>query len=132
METFTAASHHDILVLVIQVAILLISARLLGEFGQRLGQPAVVGEILAGVVLGPSLLAGFFPTLAPWVVPQTEIQGYLLEVIGLLGVMFLLILTGLETDIPLIRRHIKKGRRHRGRRPFAALYLRRRPGHIFA
>jgi len=54
METFSAAPHHDVFVLVLQVAVLLAAARALGECAQRLGQPAVVGEILAGIILGPS------------------------------------------------------------------------------
>lgn len=107
MEPFTAAPHHDVLALVIQVAVLLLSARALGELAQRLGQPAVVGEILAGIVLGPSLLSGFFPFIAEWVVPQTKVQGYLLEVVSMIGVMFLLLITGLETDLALIRRHAR-------------------------
>jgi len=107
VDVFTAASHHEVLVLVIQIAILLISARAFGVVAQRLGQPAVVGEILSGVILGPSLLSGLFPALGHWIVPQTEVQGYLVEVISLLGAMFLLIITGLETDLPLIRRHAK-------------------------
>jgi Kef-type K+ transport system membrane component KefB len=107
MDAFTAAPHQDILVLVVQIAILLASARILGEIAQRLGQPAVVGEILAGIVLGPSLLSGFVPALGQWVVPQTELQGYLLEVVSLLGVMFLLLITGLETDLRLIKRHAR-------------------------
>jgi len=107
MESFTAAPHHDVLVLIIQIAVLLSTARALGEIAQRLGQPAVIGEILAGIVLGPSLLSGFFPFINAWIVPQTEVQGYLLEVISLIGVMFLLLITGLETDLPLIRRHAR-------------------------
>ncbi|HEX3035744.1 MAG TPA: cation:proton antiporter [Thermodesulfobacteriota bacterium] len=107
METFTAAPHHDVLILVLQVAVLLLTARALGEVAQRLGQPAVVGEILAGIVLGPSLLSGFFPVIGEWIVPQTEVQGYLLEVISLIGVMFLLLITGLETDLALIRQHAR-------------------------
>jgi Kef-type K+ transport system membrane component KefB/nucleotide-binding universal stress UspA family protein len=104
---FSAASHHDILVLMIQIAVLLLAARGLGEVARRLGQPSVVGEILAGIVLGPSLLSGLFPFLGQWIVPQTEVQGYLIEVIGLIGVMFLLLITGIETDIPLIRRQAR-------------------------
>src|SRR5690606_35831723 len=65
---------------------------------------SVVGEIFAGVVLGPSLLSGLFPELGRWILPQSVEQGYLLEVVSLLGVMFLLIVTGLETDLGLIRR----------------------------
>jgi Kef-type K+ transport system membrane component KefB len=103
METFTAASHHDILVLMFQLAILLFTARMLGELAQWLGQPTVVGEIFAGILLGPSLLSGLIPALGEWIVPQTEVQGFLLENVSLLGVMFLLIVTGLEINIPLIR-----------------------------
>ncbi len=104
MDIFTPASHHDILVLLVQIAVLLVAARTFGEIAQRLGQPSVVGELLAGIILGPSLLSGFFPILHEWLVPQTEIQGYLIELVGMFGAMFLLIITGLETDIPLIKR----------------------------
>jgi Kef-type K+ transport system membrane component KefB len=102
-ETFTAAPHHDVLVLLVQVSVLLITARLMGEVAQRLGQPTVVGEILAGIILGPSLLSGLIPALGEWIVPHNEVQGYLLELVSLIGVLFLLLITGLEIDIPLIR-----------------------------
>ncbi len=107
MDIFTAASHHDILVLLFQLALLLFAARALGELAQRIGQPSVVGEILAGILLGPSFLSSLFPALGEWIVPQTEVQGYLLEVVSLLGAMFLLLITGLETDLGLIRRHAR-------------------------
>lgn len=107
MDIFTAASHHDVLLLVLRLAVLLAAARMLGDIAQRLGQPAVIGEISAGVLLGPSLLSGMFPALGAWIVPQTPVQGYLLEAVALLGAMFLLLLTGLETDLPLIRRRAR-------------------------
>ncbi|MGE3960538.1 MAG: cation:proton antiporter [Dehalococcoidia bacterium] len=100
---FAAAPHDDVLAFLVQVGILLLTARVLGTVAQRLGQPAVLGEILAGVILGPSLLAGFVPGVEEWVIPQTEPQGHLLEIVGLLGALFLLLLTGLETDLALIR-----------------------------
>ena len=103
---FTAASHHDVLALVIQIAVLLLAARAMGEIAMRLGQPSVVGEILSGIVLGPSLLASFVPAIGEWIVPQTVTQGYLLEVVSLIGAMFLLLITGLDTDLALIRRKI--------------------------
>jgi Kef-type K+ transport system membrane component KefB len=74
-QVFTAASHHDVLVLLVQISVLLLTARLLGELAQRLGQPTVVGEILAGIILGPSLLSGFVPFINEWIVPQTPVQG---------------------------------------------------------
>lgn len=106
-QPFTAASHHDVLVLLVQAAVLLATARLLGEVAQRLRQPSVVGELLAGIVLGPSLLSGLVPAAGQWLVPQTPVQGHLLEVLSLLGTLFLLFITGLETDLTLIRRHAR-------------------------
>ncbi len=107
MDVFSAAPHHNVLVLIVQVGVLLLAARAFGEIAQRLGQPSVVGELLAGIILGPSLLAGFFPFLSEWLVPQSPLQGYLLEVVSMIGAMFLMLITGLETDIKLIKRHAR-------------------------
>ncbi len=106
MEPFSAASHNEVLQLVVQIAALLFAARLFGGIATRFRQPTVVGEILAGVILGPSLLSGLVPVIGRWIVPQTAVQGYMLEVVALVGVMLLLVVTGLETDLGLIRRRI--------------------------
>ena len=106
METFAPASHNEVLQLVVQIAVLLAAARLLGGVARRLGQPAVVGEILAGVLLGPSLLSSLVPWIGSWILPRTQVQGHLLEVVALVGVMLLLVVTGLETDLALIRRRM--------------------------
>jgi Kef-type K+ transport system membrane component KefB/nucleotide-binding universal stress UspA family protein len=101
--SFTAAPHGDILHLLVMITVLLVVARGLGELSSRLGQPSVIGEIMAGVLLGPSVLGSISPTLVSWTVPQNATQGHLLEVVGLIGVMFLLVVIGFETDLALIR-----------------------------
>jgi len=107
MHTFSAAPHHEVLVVLLQLAVLLFAARSFGELAQRLDQPSVVGEIVAGILLGPSVLSSAFPVIGHWIVPQEEVQGYLLELVSLIGAMFLLLITGLDTDVPLIRRHAR-------------------------
>ncbi len=105
-EVFGAASHDEVLQLVTQVGVLLAVARAMGIAAQRLGQSSVIGEILAGIVLGPSLLSGWVPAIGDWILPQTAVQGHLLEVVSLIGVMLLMVVTGLETDLVLIRQRM--------------------------
>ncbi|MFC6716877.1 cation:proton antiporter [Natrialbaceae archaeon GCM10025810] len=107
MEVIEPIGHHDLFIVVAQLAVLLLVARGLGELFNSLGQPAVVGELLAGVVLGPSVLGLALPGAyeALFAVPESEF--HLLEIISWLGLIMLLIVTGLETDIDLI---ISKGR----------------------
>ena len=105
MVPFSAAPHHDVLGLLLQIATLLVVARAFGEIARRLGQPSVVGELLAGIVLGPSLLGAFVPFVDTWLIPDPGPQGYMLEVVGMMGAMFLLLITGMETDLALLKRH---------------------------
>lgn len=100
-------TDHDILVLLLQMTLLLVTARVLGGMAQWLGQPGVVGEILAGVLLGPSLLSGMLPGLATWLVPQTAVQVALLDVVALIGALFLLLIIGMEIDLTLIRQQLR-------------------------
>ncbi len=98
--------HYDTLILLVQISGLLLFARLLGELAQRIGQPAVVGEIFAGIILGPTLL-GNVPMVAEYMVPNDSGRNYL-TIISMLGAMFLLFIAGMETDIKLIKHHSKK------------------------
>jgi nucleotide-binding universal stress UspA family protein len=52
-------------------------------------------------------VSGLFPFLGQWLIPQNQVQGYLLELISLLGAMFLLLISRLETDLALIRHHAR-------------------------
>ena len=78
----------------------------MGEIAQRIGQPAVVGEIFAGILLGPTLL-GNVPMIAEYIVPNNSGKNYL-DIISMFGAMFLLFIAGMETDIKLIRIHSQK------------------------
>lgn len=97
--------HQEILKILIQLLLLLVTARVLGEISLKLKQPAVIGEIMAGVLLGPSLL-GNIETISPFV-DLYRYPSVMLEVISLIGALMLLFITGFEIDLGLIKHHAK-------------------------
>lgn len=97
-------SEHQVLVFFAAFALILVVARALGAVARRFGQPAVIGELSAGLVLGPSLLGRVAPDATDWLFPDDSAQTAMLFTVGWLGVMFLLVSTGFETDLGLIRR----------------------------
>jgi Kef-type K+ transport system membrane component KefB/nucleotide-binding universal stress UspA family protein len=78
--------------------------RLLGEAMQRIGQPSVMGQLLAGILLGPSLLGWLWPDLQHWLFPAAKEQRSMIDAISQLGILLLLLLTGMETDLKLVRK----------------------------
>ncbi|ELZ12619.1 Na/H antiporter [Halovivax asiaticus JCM 14624] len=102
MEVIAPLDHHELLVVIVQLTVLLLVARVLGEAFASIGQPAVVGELLAGVLLGPSVLGLVAPGVYRSLFAVSEAQFHLLEVVSWLGLIMLLIVTGLETDLDLI------------------------------
>ena len=107
MEPVSTIPHHDLLLVLFRLGLLLFAARTLGEASQRLNQPSVLGELLAGVLLGPSVLSAVSPFLQQLFLAQNDVQGQLLDLVSLLGAMMLLLITGLETDLPLIKLHAR-------------------------
>ncbi len=97
-------TEHDLLLMWVQLLVIVAVARVLGTAMRRLGQPPVVGELLAGVVLGPSVLAKLWPPAAHVLVPHDATAAAPLNTLGWVGVAFLLVLTGFETDLAIVRR----------------------------
>ncbi len=102
-EALRPLGGHAVFLLLVQLALLLVVARLGSELSKRLGFPAVVGELAAGIALGPSLFGHYFPDQFAVIFPPVATQFHLLEVVGVLGMTLLLLLTGLETDLRLLR-----------------------------
>ncbi|MGC4986827.1 cation:proton antiporter [Streptomyces sp. DT193] len=99
-----AIPPHSLLVFLLQVAVLLLLATALGQLAARFNMPAIVGELLAGVIVGPSLLSHAWPSLADWLLPKDPNQLHLLDAVGQLGVILLVGLTGMELKFDLVRR----------------------------
>lgn len=97
-------SHHQLLILLLEIGLLLLTAILLARLAKRLGMPAIVGELFAGVLWGPSILGHFAPGFSGWIFPADASQLHLLDAVGQLGLLLLVALTGMEMDLGLVRR----------------------------
>lgn len=95
---------HELLVFLLQVGVLLSLAFLLGRAAMRFGMPAIVGELCAGLLIGPSVLAHAAPELSAWLLPQDGARMHLLDAVGQIGVLLLVGITGLYMDLGLVRR----------------------------
>src|SRR6476660_6416431 len=85
------------------VLALMIVGRLLGEAMLRIGQPAVMGQLIAGLLLGPSLFGLLLPDIQHVLFPKSPEQKAMIDAISQFGILLLLLLTGMETDLKLVR-----------------------------
>ena len=98
------AARSSEFLLLVQIALLIAVGRGLGEVMQRVGQPSVVGELLCGLLLGPSLFGCMWPEAQQAIFPSSPEQKALLDGIAQFGILLLLLLTGMETDLGLVRK----------------------------
>jgi Kef-type K+ transport system membrane component KefB/nucleotide-binding universal stress UspA family protein len=94
---------HAVFLLLIQLSLLIAVARVGAELVKRMGLPAVVGELGAGIALGPTVLGHYWPATFLTLFPRDSAQFHLLDVFGSVGMALLMLITGLETDVRLLR-----------------------------
>lgn len=97
-------ASHQVVVLLSEVGLLLLLAFLLGRLAMRLKMPAIVGELCAGVLVGPSVLAHLSPSASAWLLPRDPAQIHLLDAVAQIGLLLLVGITGIQIDLTLIRR----------------------------
>ncbi len=88
-----------ILIFLVQVGLLLGFSRIAGLLLQRFGQPSISGEILVGILLGPTLFGRLMPRLHAVIFPPDAMQQNMLETVAWLGILFFLLDAGLETNL---------------------------------
>lgn len=86
-----------------EIVVLMLVGRLLGEAMVRLRQPAVMGQLIAGLLLGPSFFGLLFPDVQQALFPKNPEQKAMINAISQFGILLLLLLTGMETDLKLVR-----------------------------
>ncbi len=99
--------HHELLVFWVQILVIWAAARILGAIARQVGLPSVVGNLTAGLVLGPSVFGVVWGSGFDWFLPAGEsapVQSGLLLGVGWFSAAFLLVVAGFETDLNLITR----------------------------
>ncbi len=90
-------------IFIAEILALMIVGRLLGEAMVRMRQPAVMGQLIAGLLLGPSLFGLLLPDLQHALFPKNPEQKAMIDAISQFGILLLLLMTGMETDLKLVR-----------------------------
>ena len=98
------AADHTIAIFAAELILLLFFGRLLGEGMSRIGQPAIFGQLLAGVLLGPSVFGALMPEWRAIVFPDTPALKHMIDAVSQIGILLLLLLTGMETNLALVNR----------------------------
>ncbi|MGA7098108.1 MAG: cation:proton antiporter [Acidimicrobiia bacterium] len=97
-------TEHEVLVFLVQLMLLVGVARICGWLMKSIGQPPVVGELLAGVFLGPTVFGRLAPETFDWVFGEPSVRSVMFG-LAWLGVIVLLIVIGFETDLGIIARY---------------------------
>lgn len=97
-------TDSQLLLLLVEVTVLLLAARIGGEVAVRLGIPMHVGELVAGILIGPSFLGWLWPNAFRVIVSSAAPQRSLLDAFAWIGIIFLVLIGGLETRLGMLRR----------------------------
>lgn len=100
-------SSHEITVMFLSLGLLLACARFLGELARRQHQPTVIGEILAGILLGPTVLGALAPQWTTFLFPVQGNNAILFNGITTIGVALFLLVAGIELDLASVLRQGK-------------------------
>jgi len=94
--------HAPLSLLLLQLILIVLFARLFGGLFVKIGQPAVVGEMLAGIVLGPSVVGSLFPGVFQFVFPADSLGA--LRMLSQVGIILFMFVVGMELDVAHLRR----------------------------
>ena len=98
--------HHPLSILLIQIIAVLLMVRLFGFLFKHIGQPGVIGEIVAGIVLGPSVIGYFFPDVFQALFPPESLTN--LELLSQVGLVLFMFVIGMELDFSVLKNKINE------------------------
>ena len=104
IDGFLTNLHHPLAILILQIISIIVAARLFGLLFTRIGQPTVIGEITAGIVLGPSLLGMYFPEYSHFLFPIESLGN--LQFLSQVGLILFMFVIGMELDLKILKNKV--------------------------
>ncbi|TRX38480.1 cation/H(+) antiporter [Flavobacterium sp. ZT3R18] len=103
-DFITSMSHNlqnPLAILLVQIITIILVARFFGWICRKIGQPSVIGEIIAGIVLGPSLIGMYFPEFSGMLFPKDSLGN--LQFLSQIGLIFFMFVIGMELDLKALK-----------------------------
>ena len=102
LNNFLHNFQHPLAILILQILTIILIARLFGWLMNKIGQPTVIGEIVAGIFLGPSLLGLFFPQFSNFLFPIDSLDN--LQFLSQIGLILFMFIIGMEIDVGILKK----------------------------
>ena len=93
---------HPLAILLLQIITIIVVARIFGFIFKKIGQPTVIGEIVAGIFLGPSFIGMFFPEFSLFLFPKSSLPN--LQFISQIGLILFMFIVGMELDLKILKK----------------------------
>ncbi|MBP6759085.1 MAG: cation:proton antiporter, partial [Flavobacterium sp.] len=106
VDSMSLNLHHPLAILLAQIITIIIVARFFGWVFRKIGQPSVIGEIIAGIVLGPSLLGLYFPEFSLTLFPVDSLGN--LQFLSQIGLILFMFVIGMELDLKVLQNRAKE------------------------
>jgi len=100
-------THNELIIFLLSISAMLIISRIFAEIGKRYGLPVVIGELIVGIILGPTILGNIHPELFNFLFPLSGSVSVALDGLISLSVIMLLFVVGMEVQLPLL---LKQGK----------------------
>jgi Kef-type K+ transport system membrane component KefB len=105
IDSMSQNLHHPLAILLAQIVTIIVVARFFGWVFRKIGQPSVIGEIIAGIVLGPSLVGLYFPEFSLSLFPVESLGN--LQFLSQIGLILFMFVIGMELDLKVLQNRAK-------------------------
>ena len=93
---------HPLSILLLQIITIIATARIFGFLFKKIGQPSVIGEIIAGIFLGPSFIGMWFPEFSLFLFPKASLPN--LQFLSQIGLVLFMFIVGMELDLNVLKK----------------------------